>query len=73
VGVRTKTAFNPASNAGLMSDFGRLPIIQVRSGDMPRSSTSLRQAAASFSFAMAVWPKKTPWPEHSQPLGVEFR
>ncbi len=35
----TKTALSPASRAGLMSDFGLLPIIQVLDGSMPRSTT----------------------------------
>ena len=36
--VRHEDGFRPASSAGLMSDFGLFPIIQVRSGSMPRSS-----------------------------------
>ena len=34
-----------------------LPAIHARPGSMPCCSTSVRYAATSFSFTMAVWPK----------------
>ena len=37
-----KTALSPTASAGLMSDFGELPTIQVRAGIEPELRTSSR-------------------------------
>ena len=46
-----------AASAGLMSDFGEFPIIQVRSGSRPIDSARNRYDAASFSGTISAWRK----------------